>query len=339
MREIVFIAASFFLTVIGVGLFRRWSVARGILDVPNERSSHDSPTPRGGGVVIVLVVLAVFALYGLLSGNTTGWPFIAASIVLAIVSWLDDLYSIPFYLRLFVHLAVAVVFVFSVGSFGSIAIPGFSNPIVFGGYGPLLTVGWIVWMINAYNFMDGIDGIAGIQGVVAGIAWAVFGIITPSTALVVFGGTLAAVCLGFLVFNWSPAKIFMGDVGSSFLGFAFAVLPLLAITDANIAIKGQFAYAAMAFVWLFFADTVITLIRRIFERKRFWNAHREHLYQRMVIAGMSHARVSTIYGLAAGLIAGFALLQHLYSDIFGYFSLLSLSAAPLAIIIWARYAK
>lgn len=339
MWEIVLIAASFCLTVIGVGLFRRWSLARGILDVPNERSSHDSPTPRGGGVIIVLVTLVVFVSYGFLSGKAISPYFIAASVILAAISWLDDLYSLPFYIRLLVHFAVAIVFVVCVGSFGSVLIPGLSNSASFGAAGPVLTMGWIVWMINAYNFMDGIDGIAGIQGVAAGAAWAVFGILLPSSGLVLLGGTLAAVSLGFLIFNWSPAKIFMGDVGSSFLGFAFAVLPLLAVGDAKDSPDGRLAYAAVAFLWLFFVDTVVTLFKRVFEGKRFWNAHREHLYQQLVIGGISHARVSAIYGLTAFLIAALVLFQIGYNGIISYFALLSLLAAPLGLALWARKIK
>lgn len=339
MREIVFILISFVLTVIGVGLFRRWIIRRGILDVPNERSSHDAPTPRGGGVVIVFVTLALFVFYGLTSGTAVNWTFVGTSVVLAGIGWLDDLYSIPFHIRLLVHLTVASIFVSFVGYYQSLLVPGISTAVSFGSLGIFLSIAWIVWMINAYNFMDGIDGIAGIQGIVAGLGWSVFGIIFSSTELVLIGGTLAAASAGFLLFNWSPAKIFMGDVGSSFLGFAFAVVPLLAVSEDKFSSFGFMAYAAVAFVWLFVVDTVITLLKRILERKRFWEAHREHLYQRLVIAGTTHATVSRMYGLIAAIISAFVLLQFSYGGIFDFLVAFLLVCSPLAILIWIRTIK
>jgi len=159
---------------------------------------------------------------------------------------------------------------------------------------------WIVGLTNVYNFMDGIDGIAAVQGVVAGLVWAVAGVWLGSDVVLLFGLVLTGACFGFLLLNWAPAKIFMGDVGSAFLGFTFAVLPLLLIHElprlGNVAYAGVVPGFAVLVVWSFVGDGFLTLVRRILHGERVWQAHRSHLYQRLVQTGWSHARVSLLYG-------------------------------------------
>jgi UDP-N-acetylmuramyl pentapeptide phosphotransferase/UDP-N-acetylglucosamine-1-phosphate transferase len=176
--------------------------------------------------------------------------------------------------------------------------------------GIVVTVVWIVGLTNVYNFMDGIDGIAAVQGVVAGIAWAVAGAWMGAGVVLLFGFVLAGACAGFLVHNWTPAKIFMGDVGSAFLGFTYAVLPILVVSElprlAGTLQPGIVPGFAILVVWPFVGDGLLTFVRRVLRGEPVWKAHRSHLYQRLVQTGWSHAGVSLLYGgwCVVGALAG-----------------------------------
>lgn len=163
----------------------------------------------------------------------------------------------------------------------------------------LLTI-WIVGALNIYNFMDGIDGIAGIQAVVAGVAWAIFGALLGAPYVAFVGAIVAAGALGFLTLNWPPAKIFMGDAGSTVLGYMFAVMPMLIVVEAKEAGGFDRALLAAALVlWPFLVDGTFTIFRRLRNRENILKAHRSHLYQRLVIAGKSHQQVTLVYGALA----------------------------------------
>ena len=296
----VIIIASY----LSVVALRRWSRRRGLFDVPNERSSHTAPTPRGGGAVIVLICLTAYTLYTFAVGGNFAWGYVAGAILIASVSWLDDLYTVSFGWRLTVHLVAAALVVVSNGYFGAIYTPLIQKTIVGEVGGAFLTFLWIVWMTNAYNFMDGIDGIAGLQTVAAGAGWMIAGHWLGLPLVSFYGGAIACAGLGFLIENWQPAKIFMGDVGSAFLGYTFAVMPLLANSEitTDIEIRRFLPVIALAFNWLFVFDTLFTVAGRAIRREKIWEAHRGHIYQRMVIAGCSHQTVTIIYGAFSGII-------------------------------------
>jgi UDP-N-acetylmuramyl pentapeptide phosphotransferase/UDP-N-acetylglucosamine-1-phosphate transferase len=149
---------------------------------------------------------------------------------------------------------------------------------------------WIVSMVNAYNFIDGLDGMAGGQAVAAGLGWVALGFSTGHFAIEAFGALLAASSIGFLAHNWQPARIFMGDVGSTFLGFCFAVLPIIASQyDPRLALAG------VLLVWPALFDTGFTIIRRLKRRENVFTGHREFLFHRLVAAGWSHAAASSLY--------------------------------------------
>ena len=293
---------SAFLTGIAVEAMRRWAERRRFLDLPNARSSHTRPTPRGGGLPIAVLTLGAWlACAAFLPG--LGWPrtlaFAAAAGLVAGVSWIDDLRSLPAAARLAAHGAAAVWSVWLLGAWTVVELP-LAGSLDLGGWGFPLAVFWLTGLTNAYNFMDGIDGIAGAQGLLAGLAWTVLGGWCAQPAVEGLGGVLAGACLGFLVHNWPPARIFMGDVGSAFLGFAFAALPLLLCAQAA---PGEDAarapLAGVLVVWPFVFDTVFTLVRRLLKGEQLLSAHRSHLYQRLVIAGCSHRLVTCLYlGLA-----------------------------------------
>ena len=191
--------------------------------------------------------------------------------------------------------------------------------------GGIITFLWIVGLTNAYNFMDGIDGIAGGQAVVAGLGWATIGWLNNVPLVFALGLFICASSLGFLGHNWPPAHIFMGDVGSAFLGYTFAILPLLH-NNATMPLVG------LLLVWPFVFDTVFTFVRRLLKGENVFSAHRSHLYQRLVIAGYSHQRVALTYiGLAA---VGGVLAIAWYLNLPGSNALIILTIPLFAIDLW-----
>lgn len=313
---IILFGGAFVASLAGVAAFRTWSLRRNLLDIPNDRSSHSVPTPRGGGVVIVVVSLLGYGIAGAWLATPFSWGYFAGAILVAAISWLDDLYSLPFWSRLLVHIVAASVVIADLGAWSEIFVPlaELEIPLI-SVFGAVVTVLWIVWLVNAYNFMDGIDGIAALQAVVAGAAWAALGSAFGEPVSLVYGAILSLACLGFLLHNWQPARIFMGDVGSAFIGFTLAALPLLAREGGQIEPR-ILPVVAILFVWFFVFDTLITLFRRAFKRQKIWEAHREHIYQRMVIRGSRHARVTLLYGGFAALLASMVVLALLYSGAF-----------------------
>lgn len=298
MKEFFGYALAFLATLGGVEIFRRWSLRKELFDVPNERSSHTVPTPRGGGLIIVIVCLSAYIIATFfLGGGGFQWSYLLGACSIALVSWIDDLYTISSVWRFAVHIGSALLAIFTLGYFDEIYLPG-TETFNLGVIGAVLTFFWIVWLTNAYNFMDGIDGIAGMQAVTAGIGWVLLGNISGAPASGFYGGIIASGGLGFLILNWQPAKIFMGDVGSAFLGYTFAVLPLMAKNEPELnAGSRKFLFpAALLLIWLFAFDTLWTFGKRILKREKVWQAHRSHLYQRLVISGLSHTFVSVLYG-------------------------------------------
>jgi UDP-N-acetylmuramyl pentapeptide phosphotransferase/UDP-N-acetylglucosamine-1-phosphate transferase len=292
---IVVIATALLSTVFVEGI-RVWAGRRQILDHPGHRSSHSTPTPRGGGIAIVVLTLAGLTAMQLVRPFAS-WKTLAAfaipALVIALVSWIDDVYGTPPSLRFAVHAGAAVTAVVWLGRWSRVSLP-FIGDLALGAAGIGLAILWIAGLTNAYNFMDGINGIAGLQAVIAGAAWAFIGFRQAIPLAGWSGALIAAASAGFLVHNWSRAKIFMGDVGSAFLGYTFAVITVFATeTDSRLALCG------VLFVWPFVFDSAFTLLRRARRGERLHEAHRSHLYQRLQQTGWSHARVSLLYGFLA----------------------------------------
>ena len=218
---------SLAVTYIGVRWFRTWSIRKGYLDHPNERSSHENPTPRGGGLVIAAVTLTAYIGSSWVVDYKLSLGFIAGSLLIVSVSWLDDVFSLSFGWRLLVHLVAAAAVIADVGYFEELSIPFVEAPLQLGVFGMVISLILIAWFVNAYNFMDGIDGLAGIQAVAAGLGWLLIGILMDIPTATVIGGVVLFSSIGFLIHNWQPAKIFLGDAGSAFLGFTFASMPFL----------------------------------------------------------------------------------------------------------------
>jgi len=279
----------FLVAMTGTRLLIRQLSRREILDRPNERSSHSRPTPRGGGLAVVGALLLAWVVLGFLSGDA-GRPLLVVAgigLILAGISWADDLNGLTPLVRLAAQ-TVAVA--------GALILAPLPGP-VFGGLLPpvvdVLAAGVLwVWFINLFNFMDGIDGLAGVETLAIGA-----GVFVIARKLgfgeipMLLGLTVAAAALGFLRWNWRPAKIFLGDVGSIPLGFLLGWLLL------GLAASGAWAPAIILPLY-FLADATWTLIRRALKGERIWEAHRQHFYQRAVASGLRHDQVSGIIAVA-----------------------------------------
>jgi Fuc2NAc and GlcNAc transferase len=337
MAEVGIYILIFTATLSGVELFRHWSLRRSLFDVPNERSSHTEPTPRGGGLIIVIVCLISFAVLTFFSNGRFNYGYLIGASLIALISWLDDLFSISFIWRFLVHSLAALIAIGSLGYFEEIYFP-FYQTVSIGNAGFLLTFFWIVWLTNAYNFMDGIDGLAGIQAVTAGFGWLLVGKFFGAETVALYGGVVMFSSLGFLIKNWQPAKIFMGDVGSAFLGYTFAVMPLLMKNELNSAFEKRAILLpfAVLLVWLFVFDTLWTFVRRVLKKEKVWEAHREHLYQQMVIGGLSHQFVSGIYGVFSILTVLFVFLS-LERKYFENYTLVFVGVQSIVLMLWRRF--
>jgi UDP-N-acetylmuramyl pentapeptide phosphotransferase/UDP-N-acetylglucosamine-1-phosphate transferase len=192
--------------------------------------------------------------------------------------------------RFLVHSLAALILIFGCGVWIMIYVPVVGHVPVAAWWGIPLAFFWLVGLTNAYNFMDGIDGLAASQAMIAGAGWAVIGTVAGQPTTYFLGLLVAASSLGFLIHNWQPARIFMGDVGSAFLGFTFAFLTLKAGREAS-----RFVLAGVLLVWPFIFDTAFTFLRRLFKGESVFSAHRSHLYQRLVLSGLSHATVALLY--------------------------------------------
>jgi UDP-N-acetylmuramyl pentapeptide phosphotransferase/UDP-N-acetylglucosamine-1-phosphate transferase len=304
MTSIIFILLTI-LSYLGVHLIRRYAEKRELLDHPNERSSHKVPTPRGGGLAIVSLVLAV----GLWSTSEAGWNrgliYVFGGAMVAWLGWRDDLHSLSPRIRFVVQGIVAAGSIYGLGYFKVVTIPMFGE-LHLGVIGIVITFLWIIGLTNAYNFMDGIDGMAGGVGLSAGLGWMWLASNMHNAFAFWVALALTASCLGFLGHNWSPAKIFMGDVGSTFLGYSFAVLPLIASTHG-----GDALMLGTLLMWIIIMDAGVTFIGRLIKRENVFAAHRSHLYQRLVIAGYKHKTISLLY-IFLTLLAG--ILSYIWSQ-------------------------
>lgn len=280
------------------------------LDVPNARSSHTQPTPRMGGLGIVATFVIILPmLWVMLLGASQNW-FRATKFGVALVSYViiagvglvDDMKRIgplPKYLG---QLLAALIALWGGVIFLYFKLPFLETIDLVWPIGAALTIIWLTGFSNFFNFMDGIDGLAGGIGVIYSLALAVISIGTGHRLIGAGCLMLAAACLGFVAHNFPPAKIFMGDVGSLFIGYVLAAFAV--VTSSSGEHPAPFIAVLLIF-GTFIYDAVFTLIRRARRGEKLYEAHRSHLYQRLVIAGQSHRQVSlTYYGLSALLGAG-----------------------------------
>lgn len=316
-------------TVFSVGLTRQILARRRILDIPNERSSHSTPTPRGGGIGVLAILLPAWVFWGLYavdgSGRTT-LVVVSGALFLAVMSWLDDLRGLGALSRLVAQFVVAGLGVWvSDGLVFNGLLPGFLD-------GLMATV-LLVWFINLFNFMDGIDGISGVEALVIGIGIFFVGGFTSrldggaNQALMV-----AMAALGFLTWNWPPARVFIGDVGSTVLGFLLGWL-LLQMAAAG------YWLSALILPLYYLADSGLTLARRLLRGENIARAHKTHFYQKAVQNGHGHGTVSlAVFGIGVLLIVHAVVAAQFAADV-AWPVLISAIACVGLLLTWMRGGK
>jgi len=293
-----------------------WRIA---MDRPNERSLHRLPIPRAGGWGLIPAAVICAVAFG--AGDNL---LIGLTAVLFFVSYADDRVSLPILVRMPIQAAVAALWL----SYGPIGLP---TPI-----GVLAGCG-IVWIMNLFNFMDGSDGLAGGMALFAFGTFAAVAGAAGVMPLAIWSIALAGASAGFLLFNFNPARIFLGDAGSVVLGFLAAVFGIWGWAAGIWPFWFPFLVAAP-----FFIDGTVTLFRRVIRREKFWRAHREHYYQRLIRSGWSHRRTAVCeYVLMAGS-AGLAIAMLQWTPQAQYAGLIIAAAAYTALMCaidrrWARY--
>lgn len=319
-EQIAFALLSLLISALVVHLILRLGL-HGILDEPNHRSLHEQPVPRSGGLgIVAAMVLGFYVARG-------PWPIAAGTLILGMVSYADDQWGLPVWVRLLMHLGVAAGLLL-LGPYS-----GWSRMTL------LFAILAIVWMTNLYNFMDGADGLAGGMAFFGFGAYAVAATGGGYGPLANLSACIAAGALGFLIFNFHPARIFMGDIGSISLGFLAAALGLEGIH------RGAWeAWFPIVVFSPFIVDASVTLFRRVARRERVWQAHREHYYQRMVRFGMGH-RNTALFWYAAMIGSGLTACGLLRADkvflapvLFIWVSLYGL-CAYLVDARWHRYVQ
>lgn len=271
--QVVILLATFLIAWLGTMMLRRYALSHRLLDTPNARSSHQVPTPRGGGVAIVVSFLLAFVVWHLVAGADSRlvWALVPSSLLVAAIGFWDDHVSLSARSRLACHLVSAVWAVCWLGGWPTLDLGG-GHILYWQWLGSVLAVPALIWSINLYNFMDGIDGLAGMEAVFVGLA---------GGCMLWFNGVdcmpmwlLAAAAAGFLVLNWPPARIFMGDAGSGFLGFIIGVMALQATASGKTTI-----WPWGVLMGIFVVDATLTLFRRAVRGIRLSDAHRTHAYQ------------------------------------------------------------
>ncbi|MBA4320899.1 MAG: hypothetical protein C0412_21115 [Flavobacterium sp.] len=261
------------------------SLRKKLLDIPNERSSHTVPKPRLGGIGIVLSFLIGFIFF-----NSEYFSFsILACFLFFLIGLIDDITSLSPFIRLGLQILISLLI--------SITFFPFENN--FGYYlGTLLMIFWVVGCVNAYNFMDGIDGIAGVEAVSICLSWILYAYFLRYSEISSLPIIILPCVCAFLIFNWNPSKIFMGDGGSYFLGSFFALLPIMICSKTGLAFEKIMPMAVVS-LFPFILDSFLTFTLRLIRRENPLTPHREHLYQKLYIKGFSPQIISIIYGLTS----------------------------------------
>lgn len=319
----ILVIAVFLLSSAAVAMLISIYERNGHIDQPNHRSMHTEAVPTGAGVVIALVMVFGFV------GVYQFWPatslLYAAGIttILAAIGWWDDKRFMPPKARLLLFFTLAVGLVTFVGQVTEIQFDSAQTlkiPFVFAA---ILTAVGFVWVVNLYNFMDGMDGLAGLQTIIAAAFFANWFFHAGDDAMTVVCLLVIASSLGFLVFNWSPAKVFMGDVGSLPIGGFFAILTVVGMSQYNFSVIGC---ALLLGVFVF--DATFTVLRRLIKGEKVFEAHRSHLYQRLANCQVPHWLIVLINGCFMLLLASLAeasrlnMLSPLEAGVIGIISVL-----------------
>lgn len=334
VHVIVGLFLVFLSSIVVTECVRRYALKHSVIDEPNERSSHSVSTATGGGLSIglsFLIAIVLLAVYSLLPVNLAV-ALGGGALLVSLTGWLDDHRNIATMWRVILYLLAAVWAVFWAGGLDSISLGIYELPLPY--IGNVLAVLWISWLTNLYNFMDGTDGLAGVQATTTAFLSGILFWLSAQHGLALICFVLLAASSGFLVWNWPPAKIFMGDVGSCLLGFSFGTLALI----------GEKTGSVPALIWLimlavFVCDATLTLIRRIVLRERWYAAHKSHAYQRYVQMGASHKKLAlSVLFINIGILWPLACVASLQKSLSIYMTLLAIIiVAAIWTVIQRRY--
>ncbi|VVO02156.1 putative undecaprenyl-phosphate N-acetylglucosaminyl 1-phosphate transferase [Pseudomonas fluorescens] len=327
MMLIVLLLAVFACSWLMTLVLRRYALAKSLMDIPNERSSHTLPTPRGGGVSIVLGFVLSMPVVASLdgAGYQALYHILGAGLLVAIIGFADDHGHIAARWRLLGHFMAAAWVLFGLHGLGQIQV--FGAPVDLGWLGNVLAAFYLVWMLNLYNFMDGIDGIASAQAIFVSVAGSAIAWLTGHFSLVAMPLILAAAVAGFFVWNFPPARIFMGDAGSGFLGLILGVLSLEAGRQAP-----ELLWSWLILLGVFIVDATVTLFRRLSRREKIYQAHCSHAYQYAARHYLSHktvtlavSAINLLWLLPLALIVGVGLLDGIVGCVLAYAPLVALA--------------
>jgi UDP-N-acetylmuramyl pentapeptide phosphotransferase/UDP-N-acetylglucosamine-1-phosphate transferase len=317
------------LSWLGVRLIRSYAMQR--QKEPDTATNTNTPRAlKGGGVVIAVVVLLIFMPVTLSLGDPGQVVrFSVGGALIAMIGFVDDLRMLPRAVRLLAQAGAVSIFVISAPML-RIGLP-FIEITLSLLIGSIVGVVWMVSLINAYNYMDGIDGLAGGQAVLAGGFWAGVGLVENDMLVLTLGLLLAGAAAGFLVYNLPPARIFMGDVGSAFLGFSLAALPMLAVSRGG---SSRLMITGGLMVGLFMFDAVLTFFRYLLKRQDRRRPYRSHLYQRLVKLGEPPHLVTLLYLLLS---TAFGIAGLIYWREAAWLALLLSGLACLTLYGWITY--
>jgi len=311
------------------GAVRRYALARALLDIPNARSSHDSPTPRGGGVAIVVTVLCLLPIL-VISGSapiSDIHMLVGPSLIVALIGWLDDHGHVPARWRLGVHFAAAAWVLILLGTS---PLPDGLMPHRFAvAIAYVVSALYLVWVLNLTNFMDGIDGLAGVHTICVACGGALLYFMHGESDAAVLPLLLACATAGFLAWNFPPARIFLGDAGSGFLGILIGAMSLQAAQ-----VSADLFWSWLILQGVFIVDATVTLLRRLLRGERVYEAHRTHAYQHAARRYGGHLPVTL--GVAA-IILVWLLPLALWVGTGGLSGPLGVAAAYLPLVALALY--
>ena len=296
-----FIHLAFVLMLASCSWFITFRVlALNILDIPNERSSHTCPTPRGGGLGIVVAFFIGILMIYIFADQTQidqryFWSFLISTILIALISMYDDIKGYSFKIKLATQLVAVCLVVITGIVLDQVALPWVGN-FELGFFAVFVTSFWLVGLTNVYNFMDGVDGMAVTTALIVSLFFAWITFLEGSHFIYLVSLVVVAGSLGFLPWNIPPARIFMGDIGSTFLGFTFACMAIIA-ARYDMSHTSFLVMPLLLFHYLF--DTSFTLIRRLIAKEVITEAHRGHIYQLICQMGWSHGKVTALYALLA----------------------------------------
>lgn len=271
-------------------LVRRYALRQGVLDLPNSRSSHTRPTPRGGGIAIVCAFSIFVILTEVGLPTASKWALLLGGLMIALLGFCDDHGHISARWRFLAQGLIVTLCLIAMGGFPAFDAPWgrVENQVIIQIFGFL----FLVWMINLYNFMDGIDGLAAGEATVVGTCYAALLYFYGPASVATLALGLAIASAGFLIWNFPPARIFMGDAGSGFLGIALGLIAVLAAQWDD-----RFLYSFVILFGVFIVDATVTLIRRLLGGQRVYEAHRSHAYQQLTRRARAHKPVTLGVGV------------------------------------------